>query len=71
MMRDSRFFGVARLRAEHGKFAIHLEGIGADNFAVVFFRQGERDVRLSHGRRASDQDGLAEDGAVGHGEREK
>jgi hypothetical protein len=48
-----------------------LEGVGADDFAVEFFGESEGEVGFADGGRAGEEDGLAEDGAVGHGERKK
>jgi hypothetical protein len=53
------------LRAEDGKLAVKLEGIGADDFAAVPLGEGERDVGFADGSRAGEENGVAENGAVG------
>jgi hypothetical protein len=67
MMRDARLLRGGRLRAEHGKFAIQLKGVGANDFASEFFCEGERDLGFPDGRRTDKEDSLAQDGSVGHG----
>ena len=66
MMRDAGLIGGAWLRAEHGEFAVKLESVGAHDFAGVAFGESEGDIRFADGGRSGEEDGLAEDGAVGH-----
>jgi hypothetical protein len=71
MMRDEGLFAGGGLCAKHGELAVELEGVGADDFAVEFFGEREGEVGFADGGRAGEEDGLAEDAAVGHGERKK
>ncbi len=61
--------GGAWLRTKHREFAIKLESIGADDFALVLHGQRQGDVRFADGRRAGEKDGVAENGAIGHGKK--
>ena len=60
MMRHLLLFRRGRLRAEHGKFAIQLKCVGADDFAFVFARQSERDFRFSDRGGAGEENTSAE-----------
>jgi hypothetical protein len=68
MMRDEGLFAGGGLRTEHGELAIKLKGVSADDFAGEFFGESEGEIGFTDGGRAGEEDGLAEDGAVGHGE---
>ena len=69
VMRHARLIVRGRLRAEHGEFAVELERVGTDDFAAVRRGEGERDRRFADGGRAGEEDGVAEESAVGHGGR--
>jgi hypothetical protein len=71
MVRHSGTLRRGGLGAKDGKIAVKLEGIGTNDFAAVFLGERERNLRFSDGGRAGEKDGLAEDGAVGHGGRKK